>query len=300
MSIEIGKHIKILEERIKKQDKEICDLKSKNFDLEHRVTELEQYSRIKSLKIEGIPEINDEDTFETVLDVCQNLKLDPPMELNDIDNCHRVGRAPTNGRPRAIIVKLSSYRARRCLYDARTKLADHNKRVRRLADTDEVFHEAGTEPREVPPPAEPPEQHAGRRPGSRATTRNTPVSEANPDSPPNHDAADQTIEFPSKWPIYINEALCKSRSKLSFAARDLKRNGKIHDTWTVDGRIKIKTKYNRIKNIETMAELEEYIWKPLYSYSQICLNVSVLSTGHNTQLIFSLYVLLMMIFHNMF
>ena len=116
------------------------------------------------------------------------------MELNDIDNCHRVGRAPTNGRPRAIIVKLSSYRARRRLYDARTKLADHNKRVQRLADTDEVFHEAGTEPREVPPPAEPPEQHAGGRPGSRTTTRNTPVSESNPDSPPNQDDADQTID----------------------------------------------------------------------------------------------------------
>ena len=254
----------------------------------------------KSLKIEGIPESNDEDTFDTVLDVGKNLQLETPMEWNDIDNCHRVGRTPANGRPRAIIVKLSSYRARRRLYDARTKLADHNKRVRRLADTDEVFHEAGSEPSEVPPPAEPPEQHAGRRPGSCTTTRNTPVSEADPDSPPNQDDADQTIEFPSKWPIYINEALCKSRSKLSFAAQDLKRNGKIHDTWTVDGHVKIKTKYDIIKNIETMAELQEYIWKPLDSYSQICLNVSLLSTGHNIQLIFSLYVLLMMIFRNMF
>ena len=254
------------------------------------MTELEQYSRKKTLKIEGIPETNDEDTFDTVLDVCNTLKLDPPMELNDIDNCHRVGKSPVDGRPRAIIVKLSSYRARRRLYDARTKLSDHNKRVRRRADTDDVFRDTGTASREVPVPAEPPQQHAGRRPGSRATTRNAPtVSEADPDSRPDHDdadsrpihddsdsrpdpdVADQTIEFPSKWAIYINEALCKSRSKLSFAARDLKRKGKILDTWTIDGRIKIKTTYNRIKNIETMADLEEYIWTLLYSCSIIAL-----------------------------
>ena len=41
------------------------------------------------------------------------------------------------------------------------------------------------ESREVPVPAEPLQQHAGRRPGSRATTRNAPaVSEADPDSRP--------------------------------------------------------------------------------------------------------------------
>ena len=180
------------------------------------------------------------------------------MELNDIDNCHRVGKSPVDGRPRAIIVKLSS--------------------------------DAGTDSREVPAPAEPHQQHAGRRPGSRATTHNAPaVSEADPDSRhdhddadsrPNHDdsdsrpdpdVADQTIEFTSKWAIYINEALCKSRSKLSFATRDLKRKGKIHDTWTIDGRIKIKTTYNGIKNIETMADLEEYICTLLYSCSIIAL-----------------------------
>ena len=88
VSIEIGRNIKILEERIKKKEKEIFDLKTKNCDLENRVTELEQYSWKKALKIEGIPETNDEDTFDTVLDVRKTLKLDPPMELNDIDNIH--------------------------------------------------------------------------------------------------------------------------------------------------------------------------------------------------------------------
>ena len=54
-----------------------------------------------------------------------------------------------------------------------------------------------------------------------------------------------------------------ARSKLSFAARDLKCKNKINDTWTVDGRIKIRNNYNRIVNIETMADLEKYMWKSL-------------------------------------
>ena len=55
-------------------------------ELENRCTELEQYSRKNTHKIEGIPESPDEKTFHTVLDVCDNLKLDHPMQLDGIDN----------------------------------------------------------------------------------------------------------------------------------------------------------------------------------------------------------------------
>ena len=42
------------------------------------------------------------------------------------------------------------------------------------------------------------------------------------------------IESPlsSKWSIYINEALNKSRSKLSYICCQRKHSGKINDTWT--------------------------------------------------------------------
>ena len=231
VSIEVGKHIKILQEKIKKQDQEISDLKEKNLDLENRLTDLEQYSRKNTLKIEGIEETNDENTFDTVLNICEKLNVDPPIELKDIDNCHRVGRSPTNGRPRAIIVKFSSYRARKRVYDTRLDLADHNKRLRERAaegGSDDVFHEAGTEPTVARDSTEPPpEQHAGRRPGSRVTTRNSPAPEpstdADPDSIPEDDTNQHDVpELISRFPVYINEALCKSRSKLSFAARQLK------------------------------------------------------------------------------
>ena len=108
--------------------------------------------------------------------------------------------------------------------------------------------------------------HAGRRPGSHATTRNSPAPEpstdADPDSIPEEDDVNQheIPEFISRFPVYVNEALCKSRSKLSFAARQLKLKKKINDTWTHDGRIKIRTTYNRVVNIDTMDDLQKYMW----------------------------------------
>ena len=203
--------------------------------------------------------------------------------LSAIDNCHRVGREGADGQPRGIIVKFSTYRARKRLFEARTRLADHNKRARNARSagrSDEVFHEAGGQPTVVPAPEEPqskpPEQHAGRRPGSRATNRSAPLSTSEPSPDAESDLSsthntptDDPIFLPSKWPVYINEALCKSRGKLSFAARNLKRNNKINDTWTVDGRIKIRTIHNRIVNIDTMTELETYMWKLLYLYNQL-------------------------------
>ena len=213
------------------------------------------------------------------------------MQLDDIDNCHRVGRKATDGQPRGILVKFSSYRARKRLFEARTRLADHNKcarNARSAGRSDEVFHEASGQPTVAPAPEEPqpkpPEQHAGRRPGSRAATnRNAPLSTSEPPADAYSDlfstlnkAADDPIFLPSICPVYINEALCKSRGKLSFAARNLKRNNKINDTWTVDGRIKIRTIHNRIVSINTMTELETYMWKLLYLSCQLWPHIHIM------------------------
>ena len=84
ISIEVSKHIKILDDKIKRQGQEISDLKAQNLELQIRCTELEQYSRKNTLKIEGIQESPDENPFDTVLDVCDKLKLDPPIALTDI------------------------------------------------------------------------------------------------------------------------------------------------------------------------------------------------------------------------
>ena len=129
-------------------------------------------------------------------------------------------------------MKFSSYRTRKRVYQSRLMLADHNKRLRERAaagGSDDVFHEAGTEPTVARDSSQPPaEQPADCRPCSQVTTRNSPAPEpstdADPDSIPGEDDVNQheVPECISRFPMYVNEALCKSRSKLSFAARQLK------------------------------------------------------------------------------
>lgn len=55
--------------------------------------------------------------------------------------------------------------------------------------------------------------------------------------------------------VFINEDLTRSRSALSFDARKLKREGKISDTWTADGRIVVKDNNNKIHYLTRRAKL---------------------------------------------
>ena len=162
------------------------------------------------------------------------------MTLEDIDNCHRVGKVADKG-PSSIIVKFTSYRARKRLYDARSALRDHNQRLKEATSDQqqiEVF--------EAHPPATDTvhptgsvslAQPTGRRPNSRVHSRNeptpTPENSSDPaslsnETPPEDDMnplEDATPSVPSMFisshPVYINEALCKARSDLSYEARKL-------------------------------------------------------------------------------
>ncbi len=97
-------------------------LKSQNTLLLERVQKLEtsadvaeQYSRRNCLRINGIPESIDGvavdlDTYVTNL--CDKAGTD--VSISDIDRVHRIGRPPTaSSRPRPVIVKFATYRARR-------------------------------------------------------------------------------------------------------------------------------------------------------------------------------------------
>lgn len=78
--------------------------------------EQEQYSRRNCLRISGIPQQQDECTDTIVLNIAEKLNVD--LKLEDIDRSHRVG-------PKAvydIIVKFTSYRARKALISKRAAL----------------------------------------------------------------------------------------------------------------------------------------------------------------------------------
>jgi hypothetical protein len=102
-------------------------LQKKDEEIHERVDNLEQYQRRNNLRIFGIPETQGEDTDLLVVDLFKNkLKLD--IDVSHIERSHRVGRertVPEGGpqtRPRAIIVKMSSYRYRRLVYESKRRL----------------------------------------------------------------------------------------------------------------------------------------------------------------------------------
>ncbi|XP_046679350.1 uncharacterized protein LOC124373473 [Homalodisca vitripennis] len=79
-------------------------LREKVSSLEMRIDDLEQYSRVNSVEIHGIPQQKNEDVVAVVKEVGKALDL----EITDsmIDNCHRLGRRPGPNSPQpGIVVK---------------------------------------------------------------------------------------------------------------------------------------------------------------------------------------------------
>lgn len=99
-----------LETKLEAQDQKIAELRA---ELEDKNEQLEQYTRRNSLRVFGVPESIGESTDELILQVAQsvNVHIDP----KEIDRSHRVGQA-FPGKPRPIIVKFTSFRARQELF----------------------------------------------------------------------------------------------------------------------------------------------------------------------------------------
>ena len=111
---------------IQSLQKENRGLKARVELLEAKVDAAEQYSRRNCLRIAGVPENQSENTDVYVIDFTR--AIDAEVTLDDIERSHRVGKRRDSGRPRDIIVKFSSYRARRKVYGARTKTKDSGYR----------------------------------------------------------------------------------------------------------------------------------------------------------------------------
>ena len=118
----IQQEVNELRNLIKLKDAKINELESKVSQLELQVDDLEQYSRRNSLRFNGIAESETEDVTSKVIDVINNtLEVEPPVTPSDIDRLHRSGkRLP--GKPRAILVKFTSYRTRDKVIRNRGKL----------------------------------------------------------------------------------------------------------------------------------------------------------------------------------
>ena len=134
--------IKDLKQEIQMKDNHIQKL-------EEKIDELEQYSRRNCLIISGIGETENENTDRTFLKFANDV-LKAEIKPEDIDRTHRLPRPPghTNGhsKPRNLVVKFTTYNARKRVYDKRTELKHLKQNIfinENLTKTrNELFYEA--------------------------------------------------------------------------------------------------------------------------------------------------------------
>ena len=103
-------------------EKRVAHLERENASLHDENDAQEQYSRRNCLLLHGVPETQ-VDTDNAVLSVT-NEKLGLNLTRECIDRSHRLGHSSSasNGKPRPIIVKLTSYDTRRKIFGAKRQL----------------------------------------------------------------------------------------------------------------------------------------------------------------------------------
>ena len=80
--------------------------------------DLEQYTRKFNLEVYGVPQEEEEDCEQLILDLARCMEID--LQPDDIDICHRMKKG--NTQPRPIIVRFTNYYSRDKMYKNRRKL----------------------------------------------------------------------------------------------------------------------------------------------------------------------------------
>ena len=62
---------------------------------------------------------------------------------------------------------------------------------------------------------------------------------------------------PTTHPVFVNDDLTKTRSHLLYEYRKAKKNGKIKETWSIDGNILIRDNASRMSQIKNIRDLEK-------------------------------------------
>ena len=103
-------------------------LKTRLDTAESAIDELEQYGRRNALRVSNNwPEAAQEDTDTLIVQMARD-HLNIDLQPSDISRSHRVG-PPTPDKPRPVLVKFSTYRARERIYRARSKLKNSHSGI---------------------------------------------------------------------------------------------------------------------------------------------------------------------------
>ena len=203
------------------------DLKRMQGELDEcydKLDEQEQYSRKNNLRFDGVPESELENTHEVILETCNNV-----LSLEDPITLSDISNSHRLPAPRN-----AEAEAPRPLIVKFT----NNRARRRVFDARRILKDVNAALRY-------------KRPSAPGT---------------DDDDADyepfETITLSRK--IFMNEDLSGAKLKLAFEARQLKRTGKITDTWVIDGKIKIKDLNNVILTAGSLKDLNRYGYVPTH------------------------------------
>ena len=122
INTQLQKEVSELRDIVKSKDSKITALEARVENLESKIDQQEQYSRRNSLRVSGIPEETDEVIIPKVINLLNTeLKLQIPIEPQEIDRLHRVGK-PKQSSPRAVLIKFARYTNRAKVYKNRFQL----------------------------------------------------------------------------------------------------------------------------------------------------------------------------------
>ncbi|CAC5414121.1 unnamed protein product [Mytilus coruscus] len=96
----------------------------------YEIDKQNQYSRRENLRITGIGETEHEDVFNKFKELCNAMNVN--IEKNDIVSCHRIGKEPTAGKLRSIIVRFFSR-------DLKYKIMSNKKVLKGKLDYKDIF-----------------------------------------------------------------------------------------------------------------------------------------------------------------
>ena len=224
-----------LSKRMDEKDTQIQQLERKVGTLEVKIDEMEQWGRRGSIRIHGLPKDTPGTVDEKVLRLInQDLELNPPLVLADIEVAHRLPRRrdATPYRPPS----------------------PQQAALQRSSASQEPGGEAGGVTADVAPKV-PPEQVIVKFASRRCKAR---VMEVKKNLKKLHN-----LDFP----LYIQDDLTPRRAKLTYQARQLKRNGKVSDTWVTENKIIVKDLRNKIHDIKSHSDLESF-W--IHRYIRTC------------------------------
>jgi hypothetical protein len=118
----VRQEIIALRAELKRKDATIDDLRRRVVTLETSNDSLEQYQRRNSLRIAGFPEDENEDILTRTLELMNTtMSVEPAITAHDVDRIHRVGKKD-GGKPRSVIIKFATYRARHRVMQHRRNL----------------------------------------------------------------------------------------------------------------------------------------------------------------------------------